>query len=352
MSLAQQVLGAGIAEHAQAGRIGEGAAPIAVDAEDAFAGELQQQAQPLLAVARRLLGRLDLGVMQRNLRRHGVEGVGQFGELALEAADPPVVIAAADGAHAGRQRRQRPPHVAADQETDAQERQHKPRQMRPQLVRQGGQRLGLDVAGRHLDRQDAAQFARRVAVAFGIAAADHLGRGLRAAMAVQAAFLDADRPGIEIVRLARRGLERQHQLLQRRFGAEAGDRLHLDGIGAVARIARPVGDVVEGDAARVPVAEIGGDRRKGVRRQQRQRLVGPVHTAGHQLALIDPPRRHHHGADLVGLVLEIAQGQVMGAAIGEGGVADEHRRQNGADDQQQPGLELHSRPPGSDHQRS
>ena len=84
-------------------------------------------------------------------------------------------------------------------------------------------------------------------------------------------------------------------------GAEPVHGVDFEAVGLVVRIARTVGDVVEGNPALVPVGEIFRDTPHGVGRQESDRLVVDRKATFQELSVIDASYRHQDTPDAAGV---------------------------------------------------
>ncbi len=198
---AHQSLAVGVAEQAGTGRIGKNAAPFRIDAVDRLGGGFKQQPHQFFAFLQRVFATPDgLG--------HAVEGLAQVGQF---------IAARQFGARVQVPRRQpvrgaaNALQLADDKQLGEQGHGNKGRQHEPEVLQHllapHAHDPFFDRRDRHLDADQAAQFAGLVAESIGIALADHPRCVGRVAVAFQAMRLHPQRRGVMVVGSAVGGCE-------------------------------------------------------------------------------------------------------------------------------------------------
>jgi len=196
---------------------------------------------------------------------------------------------------------------------------------------------------RQLDAHDAAQVAHLVAVGLVVVVADGAGGLAALAVAGQAVGLDPDGGGVVVEAAVVLAPDFHQPVGGLGIGAEPGDGRHLVGVGLVLRIARPVGDVVEKEAAVAPFLEVGGDAGEGVGRQEAHGVGVDGQAAGHELLVVHPARGHQHAADVLGVPGQLVADAGLDAAVADGEVGRHDAQDDGGGEQPDFVLEAHGR---------
>jgi hypothetical protein len=305
--LPQQLIRAGVAQQAGAGRIGESAAAIGIHAVDRLGGGFQQQAHQILPLLQLLFAPGDGD-------GHAIEGLAETGQFIMPRQR------GADIGFTGRQFVRRPanPLELVDDENLGQDgdgregRQHE-QQILDQLLAPDAHYPVFHRCRRQLDADQAAQFAKLVTVGGGIAGTDRFRRLGTIAVAFQAEGLHPYRRGVVIVGGAIGRGERHETLRGFRRCPEERHGIELDGVGHVRGVARPVGYVVERHSIAHPDPEVPGNLAHGMGRKEMQGLLIQGHSAFQQYLLIGAPGGHQHAVQDVSLLTQF--GQDIGAAF-------------------------------------
>ncbi len=248
---------------------------------------------------------------------------GQFVRARLQPCHPP------DDQYVQQQAKPQEEHGIADQTFD-------------QAIAPGRVHMLLELGLRNAYADDAPQIADPVVERRVVFFGDPRGGVGARAVALQARRLDADRRGVMEEGDAVVFDDIAHSLRRSRIGAKPADRVHLEAIRHVVRVARTIRDILEADAAVAPVGKLARDLRERVGGQQSSGGFVDRQAASDELVLINATHRHHKSMDVASVVLAL-QPRGLGKFVpGRGDIHRQHHAHQQAERQPDFLGELHA----------